>query len=82
MARQPDEPQAANPWQQASLALSLPMMMLAGPIVGYFLAVGLVHWFEIGPPWAGRTKIIGVLLGTLAGLRETVNVIRKLTKGS
>lgn len=82
MARKSDDPQAASQWRQASLALSLPMMMLAGPIVGFFLAVALVHWFEIGPTWAARMKIIGVLLGTTAGIRETISVIRKITKGS
>jgi hypothetical protein len=54
------------------------MMMLAGPIVGYFLAVGLIHWFEIGPDWEDRVKVIGVLLGVMAGIRETIGVIRKL----
>lgn len=82
MARKPDESSAARQWRQASMALTLPMMMLAGPLVGYFLAVGLIHWLEIGPQWAGRIKIIGVILGVMAGIRETVNVIRKLSKGS
>jgi F0F1-type ATP synthase assembly protein I len=82
MARKPDDPQAAKQWRQASLALSLPMMMLAGPIVGFVLAIGLMYWFEIGPLWAGRIKILGVLLGTMAGIRETITVIRKITKDS
>lgn len=82
MARKPADSSSDRQWRQASLALSLPMMMLAGPIVGYFLAVGLIQWLDIGPDWAGRTKIIGVLLGTMAGIRETINVIRKLTKDS
>lgn len=82
MARKPDDNDAARQWRQASLALTLPMMMLAGPLVGYFLAVGLIHWLDIGPVWAGRIKIIGVILGVMAGIRETVSVIRKLSKGS
>lgn len=83
MARKPDdESSAAKQWRQASMALSLPMMMLAGPLVGYFLAVGLIHWFDIGPLWADRIKIIGVILGVMAGVRETIIVIRKLSKGS
>lgn len=80
MARKPDDPQAARQWRQASLALSLPMMMLAGPLVGFLLAMAAIHWLEIGPVWAARVKIIGVILGIMAGIRETVGVIRKISK--
>jgi F0F1-type ATP synthase assembly protein I len=82
MARKPDESQAAKQWRQASMALTLPMMMLAGPLVGYFLAVGLIHLFDVGPAWADRIKIIGVILGVMAGVRETISLIRKLSKDS
>ncbi len=77
MARKPEDP-AAKQRRQASLAVILPMMMLAGPLAGFIMASAVIHWFEIGPNWEGRVKVIGVLLGVMAGIRETIGVIRKL----
>gem|GEM_PF-4601474 len=54
--------------------------MAAGPIVGYLLALGLIRWLEIGPPWNTRLKLVGVILGALASGRETVRLIRRLSR--
>jgi hypothetical protein len=82
MAHKPGDPNAERQWRQASLALTLPTLMVVGPLVGLLLALALVHWLEIGPPWAARIKVIGVFLGILTSIRETILVIRKLSRDS
>jgi hypothetical protein len=82
MARKPGEREDDRQWRQASLALTLPLMMVVGPLLGFFLASGLVYWLEIGPPWAARIRAIGVFLGIMTGIRETILVIRKLSRES
>ena len=61
------------------MALTLPMLMVAGPVVGYFFAWLIIRWFDVGPPWDGRIRIIGTVIGALAGFRETVRVIKKIS---
>ena len=73
------DPAARNQWRQAGLALTIPTMMAAGPLVGYFIAYMLNLWLDIPGPWDGRVKIIGVLLGTAGGIRETIKLIKKIS---
>ncbi len=82
MAEEPKDSEQAKLWRQAGLAFSLPMMMLAGPLVGYFLAYGIVRWFGWTGPWAGRLKLVGLAFGIVAGIRETYKVIRKISSDS
>jgi hypothetical protein len=82
MAEKPGDPKLERQWRQASLALMLPTMMVVGPLVGLAIALGLIHWLEIGPPWAARIKVIGVFIGILTSIRETILVIRKLSRES
>ncbi len=60
--------------QQASLAMVLPMMMLAGPLVGYFLG----HWIgqKFGHEDIGR--FVGLALGIMAGARESWHILKRL----
>lgn len=71
-----------SPWQQASLALSIPTLMVAGPLVGYLLALLAIHLFSIGDPWKDRAEIIGLLIGGIAGGRETIRLIKRISSDS
>ena len=70
----------SNQWRQAGLALSIPMLMVSGPLVGYFLGYGLVAWLDIGDPWGKVIKVVGLILGVVAGARETIRLIRKISE--
>lgn len=61
--------------RQVGLAFAIPGMLLAGPIVGYGLG-WLVDVYLGAPEWV---RPLGVLLGFIAGVRETVIALKKLT---
>lgn len=61
--------------RQIGLAFAIPGMLLAGPIVGYGLG-WLVDNYLGAPEWV---RPIGLLLGFVAGIRETVLALKKLT---
>ena len=44
----------------------IPMMMVAGPLVGYLLGKGFESMFG-GEPWPG---VVGLLVGTVAAFRQ------------
>lgn len=69
-------------WRQASLALMLPTLMVAGPLAGYLLGLGINRFFNVQPPWDGRIQIGMIILGMMAGFRETWHTIKKLSKES
>ena len=79
MSKKRSDQDQSSQLRQASLALTLPMLMVAGPVVGYFFAWLIIRWFDVGPPWDGRIRIIGTVIGALAGFRETVRVIKKIS---
>ncbi len=63
--------------RNASLAMLIPGLMLAGPIVGYLLG----RWLGgalFDRPDTGA--FIGLLAGIVAGGREVVRVVRRLGK--
>ena len=62
-------------WTQAALALMIPSLMLAGPVVGFGIAWLIGRWTGWRPQWF---TILMVLLGLAAGIRETIRVIRRL----
>ena len=51
----PDPPH--NPWGQASLAMTIPMMMAAGPLLGFLLGLAVDRWLDPPPPWNMRIKV-------------------------
>ena len=69
------KPAGDTQWMQMSLALTIPMLLLSGPIVGFLIGAGLQRWLG----WGDWIKGAMVLFGLLAGARETMQVIRKLT---
>jgi F0F1-type ATP synthase assembly protein I len=60
--------------RQASIALTIPMVMAAGPLVGWGLAWAARRWLN-APDWFTP---IAIGLGLAAGIRQTIQLIRRL----
>lgn len=58
------------------LAITIPMMLLAGPLVGWFIGSWLDKKFGTNP-WL---LIILLVLGTTASVRETIKIIKEISK--
>ena len=58
------------------MAMMIPSLLVCGPLVGYGLGWAIRRWIG-GGDWV---TIGMVLLGMAAGIRESVLVIRKLSK--
>jgi len=56
--------------------MTIPMMLAAGPLVGYFLGLWLDRWLDTDP-WF---TVIGGILGFAAGVNETIRVIRTIQR--
>jgi len=67
---------AQNTVKQLGLATLIPLVLLSGPIVGYFLGSILDEKLKISP-W-GVTCIM--LLGFIASVKETIQIIKKISK--
>ena len=62
--------------RKVSVVMLIPMMFLAGPVVGFLIGYGLdlkFHW----DPWG---KTICSLLGFVASVREVMKLIKQATK--
>jgi ATP synthase protein I len=64
------------PLRQIGLATSIPMMLAAGPIAGYFLGEFIDRKFH-SSPWF---MILLSLFGFAAGVRQAVLIIIKASK--
>lgn len=62
-------------WSQVGLALSIPTLLAAGPLVG--LALGWLICRATG--WGLWVQWVLMILGMVAGIRETIKVIQKLS---
>ena len=60
--------------RQISIALTIPMVMAAGPLVGFGLAWAAQRW--LGAP--GWTKFVGIALGTAAGIRQLMQLLKRM----
>ena len=79
MPKDHDEPEAQNPWQQAGMAMSIPTLMVAGPLLGVVIGMVLEQWLNLQAPWAFRVKAFAVVLCTLASARETIKVLKRIS---
>jgi len=59
--------------QQAGLLTAIPFVLLAGPVLGYYLGAAADRRWSISPWGMG----IGILIGLLAGARVTIRMIRQ-----
>ena len=59
--------------QQAGLLTAIPLVLLVGPTLGYYLGSGLDRRWSLSP-W-GVTG--GVVLGLLASVRSTIQLIKQ-----
>jgi len=59
----------------AGLAMMIPGLMVAGPLVGYG-----VGWFiRRMTGWGDWIEILMTVMGLVAGIREVIRVIRKIS---
>ena len=59
--------------RQLALLTSIPMILLAGPIVGYFIGNFLDQLFGISP-WL---MVIFSVLGAVSGVKQTITLIKR-----
>ena len=63
-------------WGEYGLALMIPPLMMAGPMVGYglgYLAQKHLHWGDWAP-------LAGLFLGFMAAIREIIVILKKISK--
>ena len=66
------DPSKVTAWRQIALLSSIPFILALAPIVGYFLGKYLDTKFRT-QPWL---SIILLALGFVAGVNETIKIIR------
>ena len=67
------DPKKVTAWRQIALLSSIPFILAIAPIVGYFLGKFLDQKFRT-QPWL---SIILLALGFVAGVRETIRIIKQ-----
>ena len=69
----PPEPSDSQ-WGKAGLALLIPSLMAAGPAAGLLIGWLIRRWTG----WGSWVTIVFLFLGLVAGVREVIQVIRRL----
>jgi F0F1-type ATP synthase assembly protein I len=64
--------------RQTGAALSIPGLLLAGPLVGYGLGWVAAHYLGC-PKWS---PVAGLVFGLVSGIRESVIIIQKMAQES
>lgn len=82
MAENSPQSDASRQKYEAGLGYAIPTLMLSGPFVGFVLGIIIVKTFGIAEPWANRTKVICVIIGTISGIWESVKVLKKLNRSA
>lgn len=80
MEKKPRKTDDARLVQRGSLALSIPTLLLAGPITGLLLSYLAIRLLHLEGDQAKWTKVVLMLLGLAAGGRETLKVIRRISE--
>ena len=75
MTDPPDSERKKSPWVQVGRYSQLAFMLPAGTVAGYLLGSLLDRWLHV--TWI---NIVGLLLGTAAGLIELIRQISRDTK--
>jgi ATP synthase protein I len=66
------DPKRIAGWRQVGMLTSIPFILALAPIVGYVIGHLLDQRLRTGP-WLG---IILLLLGFVAGVRESINIVK------
>ena len=74
MFKRNDKAQYVSEWRLLTLGMTIPVLLGAGPVVGYYLG----YWVGgfLGFPTPGG--FVGLLIGFAAGIRETVRIVKRL----
>jgi hypothetical protein len=60
---------------RTGLALMIPTVMAVTPLVGYMVGLWIGRWTGWEP-----MKFVGLLVGLASGLRQSIDIIRKLSR--
>ncbi|HEX7879007.1 MAG TPA: AtpZ/AtpI family protein [Candidatus Eisenbacteria bacterium] len=63
--------------RQVGLLTTIPLLLLAAPVVGYLIGLKLDHWFKTSF-WVW----IFCAIGMVAGIREVIAILKKATAES
>jgi F0F1-type ATP synthase assembly protein I len=61
--------------RSAGLLMFIPTLLVAAPLVGFFLGRLAERWLRIVPPWG---TFVGLVLGFVAAGREIWAIIRRV----
>ncbi len=61
-------------WRQVALLTSIPMVLMAGPIIGYWMGDFLDRLFETSPWLMG----VMTIMGGIASVRQTILLIKRV----
>lgn len=67
---------------KAGLAMSIPTMMVAGPLVGLIMGHYICLWLGIEAPAKTWVKMGLLALGMIAAGRETARIIKRISSDS
>ncbi len=62
-------------FRQAALLTSIPMVLLAGPVIGYFIGDFLDRFFFTSPWLMGIMTVVG----GFSGVRQTILLIKRVS---
>jgi len=72
-----DDKDGKSGWmRQASLLAVIPIIMVAAPLVGYFIGSLLDRWLGT-EPWL---VVVFIILGFVASGKEIYNILRRVNK--
>ena len=63
-------------YRTISMAMAIPGIMLAAPLIGFFLGKALDKWLNTKSIFS----VILLFLGFIAGFKETYNIIKRISK--
>jgi ATP synthase protein I len=66
------DPKKVTAWRQVGLLTTIPFILALAPIVGYLLGQYLDKRFHTRP----GLSVVLLALGFVAGVRETINIVR------
>lgn len=75
MNQEPGKDKQPGAYTQIGIAMSIPMLLASGPLVGFGLAWLIRRWTG----WGAWVTWVMIVLGMVAGIRETIKAIRKLS---